>query len=376
MALNFPDNPSIDQVYSDETAGFYYLWDGTVWQSFSPSSSNTIKILDDFSSGFTGVAQTFALTSGGIAVLPIDSKQLVINLGGVIQDPSDDYSVSGSNIIFSTPPGGGLSFSGISLGQAIPISDILDGSITPAKLSIGGLSWNTSGDVSISGSQLTLPSVVVGGAQTALVVKGDARITGILTVGTESITLNGNSSRIDVGSDIILDGATSKINVGSGITFNGSTGIIGATEFRGNGANLTGVQPFASGTAIIFSQTAAPTGWTKSTTHHNKALRVVNTSGGGSGGSVGFTTAFASRSGVGTVAETTLSTTQIPSHNHTTDYRTGISAENNTAVRGGSGSGVNPATSSTGGGGSHTHGFALTMDFDVQYVDTIICTKD
>ena len=50
-----------------------------------------------------------------------------------------------------------------------------------------------------------------------LVVTGDARVTGILTVGTGSITLDGDS---DV------------ISVGAGITITGSTGKIEATEIR------------------------------------------------------------------------------------------------------------------------------------------------
>jgi hypothetical protein len=69
----------------------------------------------------------------------------------------------------------------------------------------------------------------------------------------------------------------------NGVSFDGSTNInISASEF-------------ASGTTIVFYQASAPTGWTKSTSHDNKALRVVSGTGGGSGGSVDFTTAFASR---------------------------------------------------------------------------------
>ena len=51
-----------------------------------------------------------------------------------------------------------------------------------------------------------------------------------------------------------------------------------------------------SGTTMLFAQSSAPTGWTKSTSHNNKALRVVSGSGGGSGGSNSFTSTFASRS--------------------------------------------------------------------------------
>jgi hypothetical protein len=83
---------------------------------------------------------------------------------------------------------------------------------------------------------------------------------------------------------------------------------------------------FASGTVMLFAQTAAPTGWTKNTTTgDNSALRVV-TGTASTGGSVGFTTAFASQTPTGSVSittvsgsagATTLTTPQIPSHSHT-----------------------------------------------------------
>jgi hypothetical protein len=151
MALNFPSSPTIGQVYTDSISGFSYEWDGNVWKSYSPSSSSQIKILDDISASFNGSTQIFALTSGGFVITPASPQSLIINLGGVIQDPTDDYSVSGSNITFSTAPVNGLSFSGVSLGPAVPINTVTDGTVTPAKLSTGGPSWNASGDLSVSG---------------------------------------------------------------------------------------------------------------------------------------------------------------------------------------------------------------------------------
>ena len=59
--------------------------------------------------------------------------------------------------------------------------------------------------------------VRTGTATTALLVQGDARVTGILTVGTSSIT---------------LDPSNNSINVGTGITISGATGKIEATEIR------------------------------------------------------------------------------------------------------------------------------------------------
>jgi hypothetical protein len=66
---------------------------------------------------------------------------------------------------------------------------------------------------------------------------------------------------------------------------------------------------FPSGTRMSFQQTTAPTGWTKDTTAaiDNSALRFV-TGAASSGGSVAFTTAFASQSVTGSVAATATAT--------------------------------------------------------------------
>jgi len=69
VALNFPNSPTVGQVYTDTTSGFSYEWDGTVWKSYSPASASNIKILDDISGSFNGSTQTFALASGGVSVL-------------------------------------------------------------------------------------------------------------------------------------------------------------------------------------------------------------------------------------------------------------------------------------------------------------------
>ena len=143
---------------------------------------------------------------------------------------------------------------------------------------------------------------------------------------------------------------------------------------------------FPSGTSMLFVQTSAPTGWTKVTTHDNKALRVV--SGTASpGGSVAFTTAFASQSTSGTVGDTTLSTSQIPSHAHQVSQGAGVTGSYNTFTNSTSSfysTGASPipatrnvGTNTTGGGGSHNHSFSgSTLNLAVSYVDVIIATKD
>tara|TARA_R100001082_G_scaffold111263_2_gene94537 strand:+ start:4986 stop:8990 length:4005 start_codon:yes stop_codon:yes gene_type:complete len=64
-----------------------------------------------------------------------------------------------------------------------------------------------------------------------------------------------------------------------------------------------------SGTVMLFYQSAAPTGWTKSTSHNNKALRVVSGSGGGSGGNNTFTTVFSNQSVSGTTGNSVSGST-------------------------------------------------------------------
>jgi hypothetical protein len=140
---------------------------------------------------------------------------------------------------------------------------------------------------------------------------------------------------------------------------------------------------FAAGTTMIFQQTSSPTGWTKNTTHDNKALRIVNGTVG-SGGNVGFTTAFASRTITGNVdisnAAVTLTTTQMPAHTHTAAL---VSSIQN--LDGGANanlySGNTYSTGSAGSSGSHTHSNTATFtadsaNFAVQYVDVIIASKD
>ena len=133
MALNFPDSPTLNQVYTDSTSGFSYQWDGTVWQSYTPPASKNISIVDDISGSFDGVTDTFALTVSSTSLTPANAQQLRVVLGGIVQEPLTDYTVSASNITFTTPPSGGLDCSIVSLGPAVPVNTIIDGT--------QGVSW-------------------------------------------------------------------------------------------------------------------------------------------------------------------------------------------------------------------------------------------
>ena len=137
MTLNFPDAPSVNDEYTDSTSGFTYKWNGTVWISTDPARAANIKELDDISGSFNGSTTAFSLTVSSATVEPVSAQQLLISVGGVMQNPTDDYTVSGSTITFTTAPSNGLTFFGVFLGQALSLNTIADGSVTISSLKTG-----------------------------------------------------------------------------------------------------------------------------------------------------------------------------------------------------------------------------------------------
>jgi hypothetical protein len=149
--------------------------------------------------------------------------------------------------------------------------------------------------------------------------------------------------------------------------------VLGATALTG----CDSIPDFiAAGSAALFFNTAAPTSWTKSTAHDNKALRVVSSNGGGSGGSSTFSSVFN-----GNVGSTTLTTSQLAAHSHFISGNTNLvtnfpggASNSHGAQTAGNTNGTQIAfsgdTNNTGGNSSHTH------SINVQYIDLIICTKN
>ena len=213
MALNFPSNPTVGQVYSDTDSGFSYEWDGVVWKSFTTASASNIKRIDDISSSFNGILTSFALTSNSSPVTPTNNQSLVVNLGGVIQDPTDDYTIANNNIVFSTAPVSGLSFSAILLGTSYSAV-----SQTSEYASVAGIAtYASNAGIATYASNAGIATY----ASTA----------GISTV-AENLT---NSPNIIVGSV-----TANSVSVGSNIEI-GNAGVITATSFHGDGSQLNGI---------------------------------------------------------------------------------------------------------------------------------------
>jgi len=151
---------------------------------------------------------------------------------------------------------------------------------------------------------------------------------------------------------------------------------------------------FPAGTRMVFCQSSAPSGWTQVTdgAFNDAALRVVTSSGGGTGGSISFSSFFSSSSTYsgkinlsgGSVGSTTLTVAQLASHGHGFSPGTVTAPVGQySATRGNQPLGnVGTSVSANGSSQGHSHTFdgavadgSFTTNFSVKYVTTIICEK-
>lgn len=156
--------------------------------------------LDNISASFNGSTTSFTTSVGGTNVTAGTAQQLIVSLGGVIQQPDTDYTVSTNTITFTTAPTSGLDFFAILMGDALNTVTPSDGSVTTAKLA-GSLS------VGLAAGSVSAPS---------LFFTGDTN-NGIYSPSTDAIavtTAGSECARID-SSGRLLVGTTASYNVGS-----------------------------------------------------------------------------------------------------------------------------------------------------------------
>ena len=116
--------------------------------------TGAFRQLDDISSGFDGSDTTHTMQVNSTNVSVGDVNQILLSLGGVIQKPGTDFTVSGSTLTFTTAPAANTSFFAILLGSdnggtVTPT----DGSVTSDKL-VGNLV--TPGTLDVNGQELIL----------------------------------------------------------------------------------------------------------------------------------------------------------------------------------------------------------------------------
>ncbi len=142
----------------------------------SPLTGNYNK-LDSITGSFNGSTTAFNLTVGSNALSPVRAETLLVSLNGVIQQAATDYTVSGTQITFTTAPASSDTCFIIAFGEKLDIGTPSDATVTSAKLS---------GD-------LTLPGKLTAAGDTAA---GDNASIGYTA--TEGLILTGQGSTSDI----------------------------------------------------------------------------------------------------------------------------------------------------------------------------------
>ena len=201
MSTSAPSSPSSGDLWWDTDVGELYVYyaDGDSNQWVETSGGSALDIVGKFVSNDTGIHTTrnvgIGTTTAGGAVHA--SNTAVLNVGVVT---ANYFYGDGSNLTGISGGGSSVwqsSSTGISTTKPVTISNGLNvtGVATArTKLHVGV-------DTGVYGEDL--------------VVTGDARITGILSIGTETITLDPSLNKVTIGKGITLDAETSSIFVGT-----------------------------------------------------------------------------------------------------------------------------------------------------------------
>ena len=130
-------------------------------------SNNAYKTVDDVSSSFNGSTTTFALTVGGSAPVPFPKyeTQLIISVGGVVQEPGTGFTLSGTNIVFGSAPASGENFFGVILAAA----DYLNagGTFPDGTNTVPSITFSDDTDTGIFRSGSGLVSITANGVKVA-----------------------------------------------------------------------------------------------------------------------------------------------------------------------------------------------------------------
>ena len=186
--------------------------------------TGSMRQLDDLSSGFDGSDTTHTMQINSVDVdqsVVGDVNQLILSLGGVIQKPGTDFTVSGSTLTFTTAPAANTSFFCVVIGGGGGFATPGDQTVVSTKMSVSSL-WSDS-DASNSIWVGSNPASTVSTAQyntayglTALdaITTGDDNVAlGFNAAG--ALTTGGNN--IAIGSNAMYEGAvTGSYNVAIG----------------------------------------------------------------------------------------------------------------------------------------------------------------
>ena len=229
-------------------------------------------LLDQISGGFNGTTSGFTMsTAGGVqGVNPGLAQNVLLSLGGVIQQPGVDYTISGSGITFTTPPVSGTTFFATVLGDAQSVGTPSDGTVTPASIAsgfdFGFPNVNVTGVITIASGVAATPS---------LSITGDAD-TGLYSpaVNTIAVTTSGNERMQIDSSGRLLVGTTSARSIADGTPNLQVEGIAGTASL-----GLVRNQDNSGGSNISFAKSRGTSLGANDAVQDNDTLGTINFAG-------------------------------------------------------------------------------------------------
>jgi hypothetical protein len=91
---------------------------------------------------FDGVQQTFDITISGVPFNPPTAYAMMVSLNGVIQNPGVNFSISGSQISFASPPVALTPFFGLLFGDTLYTGTPSDATVTNSKIAQGTINYD------------------------------------------------------------------------------------------------------------------------------------------------------------------------------------------------------------------------------------------
>jgi len=249
----------------------------------TPSGGRFAK-MDDISSGFNGSANTFSLSLGGDSPNIASDAQVIISVGGVIQEPETDFAIRTNQIVFTSAPPSGASFFGILLGETFNALVPSSGSINGTHLATGAINSNT-----IFGQGVITRHAIANGAVSANVI-----------IGTGAITADLIAAGAVGGSELATGAVSANTKLAAGVVTAHAiaTGNVGKTELRSSDL-LTANTQFNSG---IITQHAIASGNIVTSTLNDGAVTDVKIATG---------TISSSKLGTGVINSNTLISTGV-----------------------------------------------------------------